>query len=56
MIQDEFPDISFRVGYLTPVLGVHGGKGCKGIGIIPLAKSYSEVTKSGYQAQKAAVD
>lgn len=55
MIQDEFPDISFRVGYLTPVLGVHGGKGCKGIGIIPLAKSYSEVTKSGYQAQKAAV-
>ena len=38
IIQAEFPNISYRVGYLTPVLGVHGGKGCKGMGIIPLAK------------------
>lgn len=38
IIQAEFPDVSYHVGYLTPVLGVHGGKGCKGMGIIPLAK------------------
>lgn len=43
IIQAEFPGISYRVGYLTPVLGVHGGKGCKGLGIIPLAKRYKEI-------------
>lgn len=42
IIQSEFPDISYRIGYLTPVLGVHGGKGCKGMGIIPLAERYVE--------------
>lgn len=46
IIQAEFPEISYRVGYLTPVLGVHGGKGCKGMGIIPLAKRYNEICLS----------
>lgn len=35
LIQAEFPQFEYRVGYLTPVLGVHGGKGCKGMGLIP---------------------
>lgn len=37
-IQANHPDLTYRVGYLTPVLGVHGGKGCKGMGIIPQVK------------------
>lgn len=43
LIQAEFPEIDYRVGFLTPVLGVHSGKGCKGMGIIPFAKEYSKL-------------
>ena len=35
MIQEKYPDIEFRVGYLTPVLGTHGGKDALGLGIMP---------------------
>lgn len=34
----KFPMIkSFGIGYLTPVVGVHGGNGVKGMAIIPVA-------------------
>lgn len=35
MIQDKYPDIQFRIGYLTPVLGSHACKGALGMGILP---------------------
>lgn len=33
-IHQKYPDIVIRHGYLTPVLGSHGGKGAKGMGIL----------------------
>ncbi|UUX33687.1 DegV family protein [Fundicoccus culcitae] len=33
-LQAEHPEITIRHGYLTPVLGSHGGKGAKGMGIL----------------------
>lgn len=33
-MQTEFPDNDHRAGFLTPILGVHAGKGTKGMGII----------------------
>lgn len=35
MIEAEYPGIEFRVGYLTPILGTHGGKDSLGLGIMP---------------------
>ncbi|WP_171031367.1 DegV family protein [Ruoffia tabacinasalis] len=35
LILEKYPEMSFRVGYLTPVLGTHGGKNSLGIGILP---------------------
>lgn len=35
MIKEKYPKIEFRVGYLTPVLGTHGGKNALGLGIMP---------------------
>ncbi|MBK0347959.1 DegV family protein [Aerococcaceae bacterium zg-ZJ1578] len=38
MMQELFPQvISFSIGYLTPVVGVHGGSGVQGMAIIPIA-------------------
>ncbi|MBD3949763.1 DegV family protein [Tuanshanicoccus lijuaniae] len=38
MMQELFPQVlSFGIGYLTPVVGVHGGNGVQGIAIIPAA-------------------
>lgn len=37
-VQSHFPDLNYRYGYLTPILGAHGGKGAKGMGIIPIAE------------------
>lgn len=36
-IQADHPDLSYRLGYLTSILAVHGGPGCKGMGIIAKA-------------------
>lgn len=37
-MKKKFPQIkSFGIGYLTPVIGVHGGNGVKGMAIIPAA-------------------
>lgn len=33
-MQETFPHSHHRAGYLTPILGVHGGKGTQGLGII----------------------
>lgn len=39
-MKQKFPQIlSFKIGYLTPVIGVHGGNGVKGIAIIPKANA-----------------
>lgn len=35
MIQAKYPDMAFRIGYLTPVLGSHAGKDALGMGILP---------------------
>lgn len=34
-ITKKHPDMEFRIGYLTPVVGVHGGKDSLGLGIMP---------------------
>lgn len=38
-IQTKYPELNYRYGYLTPILGTHGGKGAKGIGIIPIVEA-----------------
>lgn len=35
LIDKEFPGLKYRIGYLTPVLGSHGGPGALGMGIMP---------------------
>lgn len=35
LLKEELPNVHYRIGYLTPTLGTHGGKGAHGIGIIP---------------------
>lgn len=35
LVQEKYPEMSFRIGYLTPVLGTHGGKNTLGMGILP---------------------
>lgn len=35
LIEEKYPQMKFRVGYLTPVLGTHAGKNSLGIGILP---------------------
>lgn len=35
MILEKYPQMQFRIGYLTPVLGTHGGKNSLGMGILP---------------------
>lgn len=35
MIEAKYPELKFRVGYLTPILGTHGGKDSLGLGIMP---------------------
>lgn len=35
MIQEKFPNLEFRIGFLTPILGTHGGKDSLGLGIMP---------------------
>lgn len=42
-IKESFPDNAYRIAYLTPVLGTHGGKGCLGLGIIPLQPADAEI-------------
>lgn len=37
-LAQRFPEKDYQVVYLTPVLGVHGGKGALGMGIIPKAR------------------
>lgn len=34
-VEGKYPDVPVRYGYLTPVLGTHGGRGCLGIGYLP---------------------
>lgn len=36
LIEGKYPQMKFRVGYLTPVLGTHAGKNSLGIGILPI--------------------
>lgn len=36
LIEEKYPQMKFRVGYLTPVLGTHAGKNSLGIGILPI--------------------
>lgn len=36
-IEKKHPHLNYRFGYLTAILGVHGGPGCKGMGIIAQA-------------------
>ena len=35
-IKQKYPHISIRTGYLSPVIGTHGGKDCMGLGILPI--------------------
>lgn len=35
MIEAKYTELKFRVGYLTPILGTHGGKDSLGLGIMP---------------------
>lgn len=35
LLKDKLPDVNYRIGFLTPTLGTHGGRGAHGIGIIP---------------------
>lgn len=35
MIEAKYSELKFRVGYLTPILGTHGGKDSLGLGIMP---------------------
>lgn len=39
LIEEKHPDVEFRVGYLTPILGTHGGKNSLGLGIMPRLES-----------------
>lgn len=34
-LKEKLPDVHYRIGFLTPTLGTHGGRGAHGIGIIP---------------------
>ncbi|XJS10364.1 DegV family protein [Aerococcaceae bacterium WGS1372] len=35
MIEKKYPGLEYRIGYLTPILGTHGGKDSLGLGIMP---------------------
>lgn len=37
LVKQVAPDHRYRLGFLTAILGVHGGEGCKGMGIIAQA-------------------
>lgn len=45
LIDQEFPGLDYRIGYLTPVLGSHGGPGALGMGILPKVANYAPVSE-----------
>lgn len=38
-VEEKYPELNYRFGYLTPILGTHGGQGAKGMGIIPIVEA-----------------
>lgn len=38
-VKEQYPELNYRFGYLTPILGTHGGQGAKGMGIIPIVEA-----------------
>lgn len=39
LVQEKYPDMPVRYGYLTPVLGTHAGTGSLGIGYLPFIEN-----------------
>jgi len=38
-VKEKYPKLNYRFGFLTPILGTHGGQGAKGLGIVPLVET-----------------
>jgi len=38
-VKEKYPELNYRFGFLTPILGTHGGQGAKGMGIVPIVEA-----------------
>jgi len=38
-VKEKYPELNYRFGFLTPILGTHGGQGAKGLGIVPIVEA-----------------